>query len=108
MMVIPLLANAQERGTNTLAYSLDSLIQAKLPQGGMVGVSVFDLNENQPLYAYQADKLCRPASTQKLITAITALSQPRAQEPFRTEVWYKGEIANDTLRGDIYNRWHGS
>ena len=102
MMVIPLLANAQERGTNTLAYSLDSLIQAKLPQGGMVGVSVFDLNENQPLYAYQADKLCRPASTQKLITAITALSLPRAQEPFRTEVWYKGEIANDTLRGDIY------
>ncbi len=102
MMVIPLLANAQERGTNILAYSLDSLIQAKLPQGGMVGVSVFDLNENQPLYAYQADKLCRPASTQKLITAITALSLPRAQEPFRTEVWYKGEIANDTLRGDIY------
>ena len=63
---------------------------------------MFDLNANQSIYTYQADRLCRPASTQKLITAITALNQPRAQEPFRTEVWYKGEIANDTLRGDLY------
>ena len=101
-MVIPLLAVAQERDTDMLVHQLDSLVQTKMPQGGMVGVSVFDLNDNQPLYVYQADKLCRPASTQKLITAITALNQPRAQEPFRTEVWYKGEIANDTLRGDIY------
>lgn len=96
------MAVAQERGTNALAYSLDSLIQAKLPQGGQVGVSVFDLSANQSIYTYQADRLCRPASTQKLITAITALNQPRAQEPFRTEVWYKGEIANDTLHGDLY------
>ena len=71
----------------SIVNALDSLIKAKLPQGGMVGVSVFDLNDNQSLYAYQADKLCRPASTQKLITAITALNQPRAQELFRTEVW---------------------
>ena len=96
------MAIAQERGTNALAYSLDSLIQAKLPQGGQVGVAVYDLNTNQSLYTYQADRLCRPASTQKLITAITALNQPRAQAPFRTEVWYKGEIANDTLHGDLY------
>ena len=102
MLVYPLLAIAQERNANTLTYRLDSLIQAKMPKGGMVGVSVFDLNENQPLYTYQADRLCRPASTQKLITAITSLNQPRAQEPFRTEVWYNGEIANDTLQGDLY------
>ena len=101
-MVIPLLAVAQERDTDMLVHQLDSLVQTKMPQGGMVGVSVFDLNDNQPLYAYQADKLCRPASTQKLITAIPALNQPSAQVSFRTEVWYKGEIANDTLRGDIY------
>ncbi len=102
LLVFPLLAIAQERGTDALAYSLDSLIQAKLPQGGQVGISVFDLSANQSVYTYQADRLCRPASTQKLITAITALNQPQAQEPFRTEMWYKGEIANDTLRGDIY------
>ncbi|MBO7417772.1 MAG: D-alanyl-D-alanine carboxypeptidase/D-alanyl-D-alanine-endopeptidase [Bacteroidaceae bacterium] len=89
-------------GQWSIAQSLDSLIQVKLPQGGQVGVSVYDLSTNQPLFSYQSDRLCRPASTQKLITAITALNHPRAQEPFRTEVWYKGELANDTLHGDLY------
>ena len=50
-MVIPLLAVAQERDTDMLVHQLDSLVQTKMPQGGMVGVSVFDLNDNQPLYA---------------------------------------------------------
>ena len=86
----------------SMLNSLDSLIQAKMPQGGQVGVTVFDLGNNIPLYSYQGDILCRPASTQKLLTAITALNHPRGEEPFRTEVWYKGEISNDTLRGDLY------
>ncbi len=86
----------------SIVNSLDSLIQAKIPKGGQVGVSVFDLENGQQLYSYQGDRLCRPASTQKLVTAITALNQSRGLEPFRTEVWYKGEIANDTLRGDMY------
>ena len=87
---------------DALNFRLDSLIQVKLPKGGQVGVSVYDLGTNQPIYNYQGDKLCRPASTQKLVTAITALNHPRGEEPFRTEVWYKGEIANDTLKGNIY------
>ena len=102
LLLFPFLAFAQQGDNNTLAFRLDSLIQAKLPKGGQVGVSVFDLSTNQSLYTYNGDKLCRPASTQKLITAITALNLPQAEEPFRTEVWVKGEIANDTLRGDLY------
>lgn len=38
----------------------------------------------------------------KLLTTITALARSDADEPFRTEVWYKGTIEHDTLRGDIY------
>ena len=59
-MVIPLLAVAQERDTDMLVHQLDSLVQTKMPQGGMVGVSVFDLNDNQPLYVYQADTRAIP------------------------------------------------
>ena len=44
----------------------------------------------------------RPASTMKLLTTITALARPEADEPFRTEVWYKGVIERDTLKGDIH------
>ena len=67
-----------------------------------MAISVYDLTAGKPLYGYQADKLSRPASTMKLLTTITALSRPEADEPFRTEVWYQGTIERDTLQGDMY------
>lgn len=81
---------------------IDSLIRQILPEGSEVGISVYDLTVKKPLYSYRADKLTRPASTLKLLTAITALSRPDADEPFRTEVWYDGVIEHDTLQGDLY------
>ena len=82
--------------------AIDSLIKKELPQGSEVGISVYDLTAKKSLYTYRDAKLSRPASTMKLLTTITALARPDADEPFRTEVWYKGTIEHDTLRGDIY------
>ena len=93
---------AQTPGDSLLAVRLDSLIGHQLPKGSNVGMAVYDLTDNRMLYEYQADRLSRPASTMKLVTAITALSQPEFDEPFRTEVWYRGRVEADTLHGDLY------
>lgn len=85
-----------------LSSRLDTLIKYQLPLGSNVAIAVYDLTDSRPLYAYQPDNLSRPASTMKLLTTITALSRPEADEPFRTEVWYKGIIKGDTLQGDVY------
>lgn len=87
---------------SSLSARIDWLVRETLPEGSEAGVCVYDLTAGKPLYAYRAEKLSRPASTMKLLTAITALARPDADEPFRTEVWYDGAIANDTLRGDLY------
>lgn len=100
--VSSLFAQGMGEGRMALGARIDTLIKYKLPEGSNVGISVYDLTESKTLYAYQADKLSRPASTMKLLTTITALSLPEADEPFRTEVWYKGNIEQDTLRGDLY------
>lgn len=99
---LPLFAQDVVGGADMLSSRLDTLIARKLPAGSNVAISVYDLTAGKPLYGYQADKLSRPASTMKLLTTITALARPEADEPFRTEVWYKGVIERDTLRGDIY------
>lgn len=99
---LPLSAQKAGSGAEVLSARLDTLIKHKLPQGSNVAIAVYDLTAGKPLYNYQADKLSRPASTMKLLTTITALSRPEADEPFRTEVWYKGVIERDTLRGDLY------
>lgn len=93
-------------GQNTvvkdLSSRLDTLIKYQLPVGSNVGISIYDLTDEKPLYTYQADKLSRPASTMKLLTTITALAHPDADDPFKTEVWYQGVIEQDTLKGDLY------
>ena len=88
--------------TLALAHRLDSIVAKYLPNGSNAGIAIYDLTARRPVYDYQADRLSRPASTMKLLTAITALSQPDAHEPFRTEVWYRGTVQADTLRGDLY------
>lgn len=100
--LLPLSAQKAGSGAEVLSARLDTLIKHKLPPGSNVAIAMYDLTAGKPLYNYQADKLSRPASTMKLLTTITALSRPDADEPFRTEVWYKGVIERDTLRGDLY------
>ena len=94
--------SAQAPCDSLLAARLDSLISHHLPKGSNVGLSVYDLTANRMLYEHQADRLSRPASTMKLVTAITALTRPEFDEPFRTEVWYRGRVEADTLHGDLY------
>lgn len=88
--------------TVTLSARLDSVVRRLLPEGSQVGICAYDLESDRLLYTYQADQLSRPASNMKLLTAITALSHPQGEEPFRTEVWTDGILQNDTLLGNLY------
>lgn len=99
------LPGAGESGSATLPSlqdRLNKLVEEVLPETSEVGIAVYDLTAKKELYTYREKKLCRPASTMKLLTTITALSQPKANEPFITDVWYKGIIEQDTLLGDLY------
>lgn len=85
-----------------LRARIDTIVKHELPLGGNAGICIYDLTAGRTLYEYQADKLSRPASTMKVMTAITTLAQPGAMEPFRTELWTTGRVVGDTLKGDLY------
>ena len=102
LLFIPVTVWGQNTAAKGHSSRLDTLIKYQLPVGSNVGISIYDLTDGKSLYTYQADKLSRPASTMKLLTTITALSHPDADDPFKTEVWYQGVIEQDTLKGDLY------
>ena len=102
LLFIPVTVWGQNTAAKGLSSRLDTLIKYQLPVGSNVGISIYDLTDGKSLYTYQADKLSRPASTMKLLTTITALSHPDADDPFKPEVWYQGVIEQDTLKGDLY------
>ena len=85
-----------------LSTKLDSLIATSpLLETTQLGLMVWDLTADSVLYAYNHRQRMRPASTMKLLTAITMLDLYGGNYQFTTEVRYKGEIVGRTLIGDL-------
>ncbi len=95
--------NTQPPTPNTqLSTKLDSLIATSpLLETTQLGLMVWDLTADSVLYTYNHRQRMRPASTMKLLTAITMLDLYGGNYQFTTEVRYKGEIVGRTLVGDL-------
>lgn len=78
------------------------MLQSPLFETSQVGLMIYDLNADTVCYQHNARQLLRPASTMKLVTAITALDQLGPKYDFQTRIYYTGTIKNHTLVGNIY------
>lgn len=87
-------ANLQER--------LDHLAQNPIFERTQLGMCIYDLTADSMIYSRGERQLLRPASTEKLLTSITALSQLGGSYRFETKMYYSGSIADSVLTGNIY------
>ena len=86
-----------------LKESIDSLInKSPFLETSEVGILVYDLTDKKEIYRHQAEKLYRPASVEKVITSVTALSVLGKDYKIKTGLSYSGYIDNDTLYGNLY------
>lgn len=89
--------------TLPLSNRLDTLLTDTLLARSEVGLIVYDLTDDTLLYSHQADKLYRPASIQKVMTAVTALKQLGPDHTFNTTLYHTGHITADSLlQGNLY------
>ena len=87
---------------NCLQVRLDSMMRDPLLDYTQLGLMVWDLTDDRPLFSFNKQQLMRPASTMKLLTAITALDRLGGNYQYHTSLYYKGEIVSHTLKGDLY------
>ena len=85
-----------------LQYRLDTLIENELFERSQLGLLVYDLTADSVLYHRGEKQTLRPASTMKLLTAITALDQLGGSYQFRTSLRYSGEVVDSVLTGNLY------
>lgn len=65
--------------------------------------TIWDLTADSLLFAYNPQKVMRPASTEKIMTAVAALSLLGADYEYKTRAYYTGSISPDSiLKGDVY------
>ena len=85
-----------------VAQHLDRLVSDGMFETSMVGMMIYDLDADSVLFAHNARQLLRPASTMKVLTAVTAIDRLGGSYQFKTELCYTGEVSGRTLRGNIY------
>ena len=86
----------------SLAASLNQAMSDELLQTTQAGVMVYDLTTGTTIFKSNERQLMRPASTLKLLTAVTALEKLGEDYQFRTMLAYSGTITNGTLHGNLY------
>lgn len=101
----PLVSQVHRAPLGTWQYekqrALDSLCQSPLFENTQLGLYVYDLTDGQPLYAVNAAHRMRPASCQKVVTAITALHYLKGNYQLRTDFRIKGKVRAGVLEGDL-------
>lgn len=86
----------------SLGRQLDKLMENEWFEKTQVGLCVYDLSSDTMIYARNPHQRMRPASTQKLLTAITALDKLGGAYQFQTRLCYTGHIQDKILYGDLY------
>lgn len=86
----------------SVQQSLTSLLDARMFETSQVGIMVYDLDDDSVIFRHNEHQRLRPASTMKLITAITAIDKLGGSYQFKTELCYTGQVADGVLRGNVY------
>lgn len=81
---------------------LDSLCNTELLATTQLGLYIYDITADQPLYAVNSRQRMRPASCQKLVTGIAALYHLGGAYQFTTDLCISGQVSSGVLMGDVY------
>ncbi len=86
-----------------VAVQLEQLCRGSLSETSEIGLVVEDLTTGETVFSHNGRHRMRPASCQKLVTAIAALYYLGADHNVATDLCITGEIGGDSvLRGDVY------
>lgn len=89
---------------DSVRATLDALMmqEAEFLSRSQLGLYVYDLTDNVPLYARNENQRMRPASCQKVVTSVAALHYLGTEYQLRTQLCTTGEVVNGKLNGDLY------
>lgn len=97
-----ILARLDDSLGRTIAARLVELSADPLLHRTQTGIYVYDLTADAPLFALGPDQQLRPASCQKVVTAVTALSVLGPDFRYRTRLVADAEVEDSVLRGPLY------
>ncbi len=92
---------------NRLIADITALVSIPEAKAGKVGVEIRSLTANRVLYSLNADRPLTPASTTKVVTAFTALSELGTNYQVRTILAAETKPQAGVLKGNLYVKGFG-
>jgi D-alanyl-D-alanine carboxypeptidase/D-alanyl-D-alanine-endopeptidase (penicillin-binding protein 4) len=89
------------------SQDLYQLIPEEARSNGKLGVIVKSLTTDQKILEHNSEKLFVPASNQKVITSVAALSLLGGDYRFKTEFYSGGGVLEGVLHGGLYIKGYG-
>lgn len=87
---------------STVKVELSSMLADEWFEKTQIGMCVYDLTADSMVFSFNAHQRMRPASTMKLLTAITALEELGGGFQFSTRLYHTGYVSDSILYGDVY------
>lgn len=102
LCLVTLVPAAPALAAQTLPTGIPSILRSYGLAVSGTGVTIVNLSDGQVAYRYHAWKKLAPASNEKLITTVAALSTLRPGFRYETTLSAMGERAGATYRGDVF------
>lgn len=96
------IAEAELPWPDNVRARIDGLLDNDMFQTSTVGMLVYDLTADSVIYGYNEKQLMRPASTLKMIVAVTALDRLGYGYKYKTRLGFTGQKEGRVLNGDIW------
>jgi D-alanyl-D-alanine carboxypeptidase/D-alanyl-D-alanine-endopeptidase (penicillin-binding protein 4) len=100
--LLPVAPSAAAAAAQPISSSIPRILASYGLQGGGTGVTIVDMANGQVTYRLHAWKKLTPASNEKLITTVAALSTLRPGFRYETSLKGGGTRDGSTYAGDIY------
>ncbi|MDO4930116.1 MAG: D-alanyl-D-alanine carboxypeptidase/D-alanyl-D-alanine-endopeptidase [Bacteroidales bacterium] len=106
--VLPVSTTADTVATDSVSAAIISQLQTLAADSlfltTQLGLYVYDLTTDTPLFGAGQDQRMRPASCQKVVTSVAALYQLDTDYLYRTRLFTDGAVEDSVLRGNLFLR----
>lgn len=86
---------------------IETLLPKEARNNGKLGVVVKSLTSGQTIFKHNAENLFIPASNEKIITSVAALSLLQRDYRFKTDFYSGGGVSDGVLHGGLYVKGYG-
>ena len=107
LLAIILSSHVAQSANEQYAASVAPLLNQNPNKTGKLGVVVKSLRTGEVIFEHNPDKMYIPASNEKIITSVSALSLLGNDYRFKTEFYSGGGISNGVLYGGLYIKGYG-